>query len=256
MSMMGRFVQVAPDRLAEIIEDPEQVESLLHGGGGSGAAGAGVSSGPIGDLTQMLARAPKLLEASMKMMDPAMREMIKKRLEPAGINTTAMTSGGKDAEALVKLMTERARAMAAMMQPRQPRKPAAAPAKTSTGADISVDKAWHGVHYLLCGAVEPGATIASQAVIGGVEVGEDLGYGPARYFDVDKVNAIANELSRPNLEAEMIARYDPAGMVRVGIYPNGFEANDLDWLMTEFRRLRQFYVDASAAKLAVVTVLE
>jgi hypothetical protein len=70
------------------------------------------------------------------------------------------------------------------------------------------------------------------------------------------VSAIAQELSRANLEAEMIARFDPAAMVRLGIYPNGFEANDVDWLMNEFRRLRQFYVDASAAKLAVVTVLE
>jgi len=255
MSMMGRFVQVAPDRLAEIIEDPEQVEDLLHGRDSAGAAGVGISSRPIGDMTQFLARAPKLLEASMKAMDPAMREVIKKRLADAGINTDVMTTSSKDQEALVKLMMERGLAMGAMVQSRQPRK-SAAPTKASSGADISVDKAWHGIHYLLCGAVEPGATLASQAVMGGVEVGEDLGYGPARYFDVDQVHAIAQELSRANLEAEMIARYDPAEMVRVGIYPNGFDANDRDWLMNEFRRLRQFYLDASAAKLAVVTVIE
>jgi hypothetical protein len=256
MSMMGRFVQVAPNRLAEIIEDPEQVESLLHGGDSAGGAGAGISAGPIGDITQMLARAPKLLEASMKVMDPKMKEMLKKRLADMGINTDVMTTGGKDAEAFAKLMVERGRAMAATMQSRQAQTAPAGPGKTSAGAEISVDKAWHGIHYLLCGAVEPGATLASQAVMGGVEVGEDLGYGPARYFDVDKVKAIAQELSRANLEAEMIARFDPAAMERVGIYPSGFQANDRDWLMDEFRRLRQFYVDASAAKLAVVAVLE
>jgi hypothetical protein len=255
MSMMGRFVQVAPDRLAEIIEDPEQVMALLEGDAGAGAAGGSFPSGALNDVSQIMARAPKLLEASMKMMDPKMKEMLKKRLAAAGINTDVMTSSGKDAEALAKLVIERGRAMAAMVQSRQARKMPGA-AKPNSGADISVDKAWHGIHYLLCGAVEPGATIASQAVMGGIEVGEDLGYGPARYFDVDKVAAIAIELSRANLEAEMIARFDPAAMVRLGIYPNGFEANDRDWLMSEFRKLRQFYVDASAAKLAVVTVLE
>jgi hypothetical protein len=255
MSMMGRFVQVAPDRLAEIIEDPEQVETLLHGGNSSGAAGGSFPSGALNDVSQIMARAPKLLEASMKMMDPKMKEMLRKRLAATGINTDVMTSSGKDAEALAKLVIERGRAMAAMVQSRQPQKPSAA-AKASSGADISVDKAWHGIHYLLCGAVEPSAAIASQAVMGGIEVGEDLGYGPARYFDVGKVAAIAIELSRANLEAEMIARFDPAAMVRLEIYPNGFEANDVDWLMNEFRKLRQFYVDASAAKLAVVTVLE
>ena len=55
--------------------------------------------------------------------------------------------------------------------------------------------------------------------MGGTEVGDDLGYGPARYFDADKVAAIARELSRPNLEAEMAARWDPDKMATLGIYP-------------------------------------
>jgi len=54
----------------------------------------------------------------------------------------------------------------------------------------------------------------------------------------------------------MIARYDPAEMSRLGIYSSGWKPADVDWLMEEFRRLRQFYTDASAGKLAVVTTLE
>ena len=42
------------------------------------------------------------------------------------------------------------------------------------------------MHYVLCGEVEPGAAPLSQAVLGGVALGEDdegsSGYGPARYF--------------------------------------------------------------------------
>src|SRR5713101_847513 len=78
-------------------------------------------------------------------------------------------------------------------------------------------KAWHGVHYLLCGDIEPGSAIPSQAVMGGVELGEDLGYGPARYFETGKVNQIAQALSAANLEAEMIARFDPVKMTSLGI---------------------------------------
>jgi hypothetical protein len=93
-------------------------------------------------------------------------------------------------------------------------------------------------------------------VIGGTEVGEDLGYGPARYFEADKVHEIANELGRASLEAEMIARFDPVKMTTLGIYPGGWKPGDVDWLMEEFRRLRQFYADASAGKFAVVANLE
>jgi hypothetical protein len=251
MSMMGRFVQVAPARLAEIIEDPSQVEDILDAT--DTASASPFPPGALGDTQRLLERAPKLLAASMAAMDPKMREMLKKRLSDAGINADAMSSG-KDAEALMKLMGERIGAVAARVQSGIPRTTPSP--KSSQGANISLDKAWHGVHYLLCGQVEPGAAISSQVVIGGTEVGEDLGYGPARYFEADKVRAIANELGRATLEAEMIARFDPVKMTTFGIYPGGWKAGDVDWLMEEFRRLRQFYADASAGNLAVVANLE
>ena len=93
--------------------------------------------------------------------------------------------------------------------------------------------------------------------MGGTDVGDNLGYGSARYFKPDQVAAIARELSRPNLEAEMYARFDPDQMMQLGIYPVQFDdPDDRDWLMDEFRRLRQFYLDASAGGFAVVTCIE
>jgi hypothetical protein len=53
--------------------------------------------------------------------------------------------------------------------------------------------------------------------MGGVEVGEDLGYGPARYFEAGEVNQIAQALSAASLETEMIARFDPAKMTSLEI---------------------------------------
>ena len=258
MSMLAVFVQIEPGRLAEIIEDPSRVTELLDGGETTGGLVRGplAQSGPLGEAMELMQRTPKILEASMAMQDPAMRQKLKERLAAMGINTDAMTPGGKDADALLKLMRERGQALAAKLgSPQSPKAPNGS-GKASQGAKISLDKAWHGVHYLLCGEIEPGSAIPSQAVMGGVEVGEDLGYGPARYFDADKVREIAHALSSANLEAEMIARFDPARMTSLGLYPGGWKAGDDHWLMNEFRSLRKFYNDASAAKLAIVTSLE
>ncbi len=258
MSMLAVFVQVEPGRLNEIIEDPSRVTELLDGGEDTGGLVKGplAQAGPLGEAMELMQRTPKILAASMAMMDPAMRERIKQRLAAAGINTDAMTAGGEDADALLKLMRERGQALAAMVGSQQSPKAPNSSGKAGQGAKISLEKAWHGVHYLLCGEIEPGSAIPSQAVMGGVEVGEDLGYGPARYFDADEVRAISQALNRATLEAEMTARFDPARMTSLGIYPGGWKAGDVNWLMEEFRRLQKFYDDASAAKLAIVTNLE
>lgn len=251
MSMMGRFVQVSQDRLKQILDHPSDVEELL---GGEEAAAQGVPKMMEAMQRILQTRAPKILAGSMDAMDPAMRERIEKGLKAAGVDTEALARGEGGAD-LVKLMTARAQALAA----RFPSRPVASGGAQSSGkgASISIDKAWHGVHYLLCGKAEPGADLASQAVMGGTEIGDDLGYGPARYFEAGRVADIARELSRPNLEAEMTARFDPDEMAKLGIYPGQFvSAEDKQWLMDAFRQLRQFYVDASAANSAVVTCIE
>jgi hypothetical protein len=107
-------------------------------------------------------------------------------------------------------------------------------------------KAWHGVHYLLCGEVEPGGALLSQAILGGAEIGEDLGYGPARYLTPGHVSETAKEHSRPGLPPEMPARFNPARMTQLGIYPHGWKSSDLAWLVEEFRRVRDLYSDAKA----------
>jgi hypothetical protein len=108
--------------------------------------------------------------------------------------------------------------------------------------------------------MEPGSTVLSQAVMGGTDIGEDFaGYGEARYFSVDNVAQTAGELSRADLEAEITARYDPARMNDLGIYPGGWGKLNADdqfaWLLEEFRRLRDFYVDASKRGNAIVTCI-
>ena len=250
MSMMGRFIQVSPDRLKQILDDPSGVEELLE----RNQQGAPKRLEALG--AALASRAPAALAGALGQMDPANREKITKMLTDLGVDPDAI-AGGEGRDALTKLLVQRAKARLAAGDPNQPPASGGGAETSGKGADISIDKAWHGVHYLLCGQPQAGSDLASQAVMGGTEVGDNLGYGPARYFEADRVAAIAKELSRPNLEAEMEARFDPDQMMQLGIYPVQFDdPDDRDWLMDAFRELRQFYVDASAAGVAVVTCIE
>jgi hypothetical protein len=249
MSMMGRFVQVSPDRLKEILDDPSGVEELFIS-----EQAAKAMPKLMGALKGLQGRAPRMLAASIAAMPPELRERLAHSLKNLGMDPDELARG-EGGDDLAKLMSERMQALG-MRLPSQPSSSGGGAQVSGKGASISLDKAWHGVHYLLCGKAEPGSDLASHAVMGGTEIGEDLGYGPARYFDPDKVAAIARELSRLNLKAEMIARWDPDQMAALGIYPAGFQPDDDRWLMNAFRQLRQFYRDASAANLAVVTCIE
>jgi hypothetical protein len=187
-------------------------------------------------------------------MPPAQREALQKHFESIGINDESVqTDSG--AGKLLDSMIERGR-----QQVTQIRAVAgvAATASRPRGvlASLSIDKAWHGIHYLLCGKADPDSDIAAQAVLGGDEIGDDdSGYGPARCFAPDLVAQIVAALDRPGLDAEMRARFVPDDMIRLGIYPGGWPPDSLAWLTGEFDRLRGFYRDAAAKGRAMLTCL-
>jgi hypothetical protein len=125
---------------------------------------------------------------------------------------------------------------------------------------LSLEKAWHGVHYLLAGIAEPGPDLRSQAVLGGVELGDDpedfSGYGPARYFRAAQVGQLSDELHCPEVESEAATRFDPARMSQLQIYPGWCpEQQDKEWVMDAFQRLRDFYSSAAAQGRAIITCL-
>jgi hypothetical protein len=243
MSMIARFVQVAPALLEKLLDDPESVEELFND--------EGPGPLPMAAMEKMqkvfASRAPALLAGTLERMDPARREALTKRLEELGLDFEALQSG-KGGDVLADIVTR--------LGQHQPRA-AGGSAQQGKGPTISLDKGWHGVYYLLGGEAEPSATVASQAVMGGTDIGEDFsGYGAARYFSVEQVAETARELGRASLETEMKARFDPNKMTSSGIYPGGWDVTGADWLMPEFRKLRDFYADASARGFAVLTCIE
>ena len=235
MSMMARFVAITADRLAMIKDNPDSVEAVFTPDAGLPFKGAA-------ELIERLRRhAPRLVADALERMPHELRQQLQQRL---GLNQNGLPNSGVG-DAILQQLAERAAA-----------RRRTSPTPGTPGHSISLDKAWHGLHYLLCGALEPAPGPLGQAVFGGTEIGEDQGYGPARYFSPAQVAEIAAALQSPSLESELNARFDAAAMTELGIYPGTWEADDEDWLVEAFDTLRDFYAAASQAEQAVVTVIE
>jgi hypothetical protein len=239
MSMNATFIQVDPAELSRFQADPTLVEALFQGDTLVPPVFLALAK-TMQDRVRTAG--PKLLADTLSRFDPAMRKQLEERL---GKPTSVFAAGG-GGEEILKMMEQR-------------RTRAAGPASSAgTRAILSLDKEWHGVHYVLCGEVEPGTALLSQAVLGGVALGEDdegfSGYGPARCFTPEKVAELAQALSRPELESEAAARFDAPRMSQLDIYP-GWRPSDKEGLMDALRRLRDFYSDAARKGRGIVTCL-
>ena len=112
---------------------------------------------------------------------------------------------------------------------------------------IDLDKAWHGIHWLLTGETWGGEEPLGLAIIGGEDIGPDLGYGPACFVTPSDVQAVAAALADLT-EEELARRYDPPAMDAQHIYPTLWERDGpegLNYLVHYFRVLVRFYADAA-----------
>jgi hypothetical protein len=124
--------------------------------------------------------------------------------------------------------------------------------------ELDLGKSWHAIHYLLTGTPwETGDGAAGAAILGGDEIGEDGGYGPARVHGLESVRAIAVALDPMDVET-LRARFDPDAMAAARIYPGirAGEAADFNGLAAHFAELRRFYraaADNGEAVLLAIT---
>jgi hypothetical protein len=141
--------------------------------------------------------------------------------------------------------------------PHEPAKLKALVFSDKTDGVVNLDKAWHGIHFLLTGTAWTSKPGAGQAVLGGREFGPDLGYGPARLLNPAEVKAIARALEGQSPDS-LASRFDVSAMEREDIYPTiwqreGREA--LQYLLHYYAALRSFYSKAAANGSGVVIVL-
>lgn len=115
-----------------------------------------------------------------------------------------------------------------------------------------LDKAWHGIHFLLTGSAWEGDAPLHFLVAGGEEVKDsDVGYGPGRVFTSAQVKDIDAALQAISKE-EFESRYDPVGMMEANIYPNIWDRDEeeddlLEYVSDNFVRLKQ-YIHTIAGK--------
>ncbi len=117
-------------------------------------------------------------------------------------------------------------------------------------ADADLDKAWHGIHFLLTGTADAGRFPESFLLLGGREVGDiDVGYGPARVMTAEETRAAQAMLAALGDDA-LRARFDPAKMMELDVYPGIWDRDPedddtLEYLMENVATLRGM-LDAAA----------
>jgi hypothetical protein len=113
------------------------------------------------------------------------------------------------------------------------------------GADdaLDLDKSWHMLHYLFTGSAWDGAMPAGALLSGGREVGEDLGYGPARALSAKETQAFAQFLSAQS-ETALAKKLNVPKMQSMEIY--SVDEDSGEDLNHYFPQLKSYVADAAA----------
>ncbi|MBX7222555.1 MAG: YfbM family protein [Blastocatellia bacterium] len=122
---------------------------------------------------------------------------------------------------------------------------------------LDIDKAWHGIHFLLTGSQWEGPEPLCNVVLGGRSIGEvEVGYGPARGLTVDEVQAVSKALQAIPKE-DFAQRFQPADLTANDIYPGIWDegAEALDYLVENYVQLRKFFQTAAKKNEAVIVYI-
>jgi hypothetical protein len=81
---------------------------------------------------------------------------------------------------------------------------------------LNLEKWWHSLHHFLTGEIGPAGGAGGLLLTGGREVGEDMGYGPARLYNPAETKDFRHSLETQDL-ANLQARIGE--MSRLAVYP-------------------------------------
>jgi hypothetical protein len=115
---------------------------------------------------------------------------------------------------------------------------------------LSLEKSWHVLHYLLTGKAEEAPPPLGNAILGGREIGEDLGYGPARFLTPEQVREVAAALASISKD-DMRKRFDLKVMMTVNIYPVK-DGSELELAEHYFEHVSRYYSEAAASGNAML----
>lgn len=127
------------------------------------------------------------------------------------------------------------------------RDPAGTARLVGAAGEVSLEKMWHALHFLLTGCAEGGDPPLADAILGGTAIGPDVGHGPARLLDPGRVRAISGALEGIGRE-ELRRRFVPAELARQEIYPMVWDEPEeelLDELAAYFEAMAACYREAA-----------
>lgn len=121
---------------------------------------------------------------------------------------------------------------------------------------VDLDKAWHGIHWLLTRSPDATDDITSEAIFANRSVATDLDHGPAGLLDPERVRAVEAALAALPV-AELASRVDLRAMAVADVYPNIWDESDVfdEYLAPAYDQLRAFYADAARAGDAVIQTI-
>jgi len=120
---------------------------------------------------------------------------------------------------------------------------------TGPEGQFDVDKAWHGLHFLLTGTAYDGEAPLRWTIFGDGDLGTDLGMGGASFLTPEQVRQVAHALAAID-ESDLRRRFDPHAMQSQDIYPDVIWVRDgqaaLEYVMQHFEPLVAFYAETAA----------
>lgn len=139
-----------------------------------------------------------------------------------------------------------------------PDEPDADDSPSDEGIEVDLDKAWHAIHFLLCGSADEGTGTAAFFLSGGTPIGDiDIGYGPARAMTAAQVADIAGFLEKLPPET-LVQRYDAGKLDATDIYPNIWRRdgeNAKAYLRDSYDTLRQHMATTARNRMGMVIAL-
>lgn len=109
--------------------------------------------------------------------------------------------------------------------------------------EFDIDKAWHGIHYLLCDDSAAGKGVLGFILDGGTYIGKiDVGYGPARAFKSNELEQICRAMEVISSD-DLRLKCDKKKFMANNIYPFIWDEPEdecFGYLISNFEILKSF----------------
>jgi hypothetical protein len=124
--------------------------------------------------------------------------------------------------------------------------------EAASESSVDIEKAWHGLHWMLA----QGGSPFDEAILGGEAIGQDLGYGPSRLLAPGRVRLVAEALEGMSSQ-DLGDRFDAVAMTADQVYPFVWDEDGVfdAFLAPAFGELRDFYLAAAGAGEAVIQTI-